>query len=349
MVIDSTPRAAPVVRLPLLTNSALKTFRRCAREYLYAYENAIRPVTDESDALRFGSLLHTGLEAWWLSPSPDERLDRALAVMAPRARDEYDRARAETMMFGYTARWGDDAEYEVLGVEHEFTAPLVNPATGAPSKTWQLAGKLDGLLRSRVDGAVYVHECKTSSEDIGLGGVYWARLQLDSQVSMYYVGARSQGHDVAGCVYDVLGKPKLVPLKATPPDARKYKKDGTLYAAQRLVDESPADYRARLVDAIAAEPDRYYQRGVVVRLEAEEADNAFDTWAMARQIRESQLAHRWPRNPDSCIRWGHSCSYWPCCTGTASLDDPRLYTRVEHAHQELSAETNDMAPKDTTV
>lgn len=340
---DSTPRAAPVVRLPLITNSALKTFRRCAREYCFAYLQAIRPLVDESDALRFGSLLHAGLEAWWLAPSADERLDRALAVMAPRARDEYDRARAETMMLGYTVRWGDDDEYEVLGVEHEFTAPLLNPATGAASKTYQLAGKLDALVRKRLDGRVYVLEHKTSSEDIGLGSVYWERLQLDSQVSTYYVGARSQGHDVAGCVYDVLGKPKLAPLKATPLDSRKYKKDGTLYAAQRADDESPADFRERLVDAISINPDRYYQRGIVVRLESEESDGAFDTWALARQVRESELASRWPRNPDSCIRWGHACSYWPVCTGTASLDDATMYARVEHVHQELSAETNDLA------
>lgn len=349
VVIDSTQRAASVVRLPLITNSALKTFRRCAREYSFAYERSIRPAVDESDALRFGSLLHSGLEAWWLAPSADERLDRALAVMAPRARDEYDRARAETMMLGYTMRWGEDDEYDVLGVEVEFRAPLVNPATGAASKTWDLGGKLDGLLRKRSDGLVYVLEHKTSSEDIGLGSTYWERLQLDSQISMYYVGARSHGHGVAGCVYDVLGKPKLVPLKATPAESRKYKKDGSLYAAQRLDDESANDFRARLVDAIAAEPDRYFQRGTVVRLADEEADNAFDVWALARQVRESQLANRWPRNPDSCIRWSHPCSYWPVCTGTASLDDERLYVRVEQVHQELSAAANDNTLKDTTL
>ena len=34
-------------------------------------------------------------------------------------------------------------------------------------------------------------------------------------------GAAALGHDVAGCLYDVICKPGLRPLKATPVEARK--------------------------------------------------------------------------------------------------------------------------------
>ena len=41
------------------------------------------------------------------------------------------------------------AAYEVLAVEASFVSPLINPDTMAPSRTWNLAGKVDGVLRER--------------------------------------------------------------------------------------------------------------------------------------------------------------------------------------------------------
>jgi hypothetical protein len=47
---------------------------------------------------------------------------------------------------------------------------------------------------------------------------------MDGQVSTYFDGAASLGLDVAGCIYDVIGKPGIRPLQATPVEARKYTK-----------------------------------------------------------------------------------------------------------------------------
>lgn len=336
------------IGLPIITNSEQKTFRRCAREHHYGYELGIRPI-DEAEALRFGSLVHVGLEAWWRAlyalqqadaagdseahlPTP---LEAAIDAMAPEAADEYDMARAGVMMQGYDARWSDD-EYEVLEIEVEFRAPLLNPATNAASRTFELAGKLDAIVRRRRDGMILIVEHKTSSEDIGVGSQYWARLQIDSQISIYFAGARSLGYDPGGCLYDVLAKPGLKPLRATPEESRKYTKRGDLYANQRAEDETPNEYRERLVAKVIEDPDRFYQRGEVVRLESEEREAAFDVWQTARSMREAQLARRYPRNPESCVRYGRVCSYFGVCTGVSSLEDAGRFERVENVHQELS-------------
>jgi hypothetical protein len=50
------------------------------------------------------------------------------------------------MIRGYHARWSGDA-LEVVAIEREFVAPLVNPTTGAASRTFCLAGKLDAIVR----------------------------------------------------------------------------------------------------------------------------------------------------------------------------------------------------------
>lgn len=335
--------ATPLKRLPVvpqtLTASRLKCYRRCPREHVFAYELGYRPLV-EADAVRFGTLVHRALEAWWKAPGV--RLDAALTTLAAfgavEGMDPFDLAKARALLRGYDARWSDEP-LEVVAVEVEFTAPLVNPVTGAASRTWVLSGKIDAIVRDLRDGRVRIVEHKTSSEDISSGSDYWKRLRLDAQVGAYFVGPKVLGFDVGGCIYDVIGKPGLRPLKATPPESRKYTKDGRLYAQQRERDETPEEYEARTAADIAGAPDRYFARGEVVRLEQDLRDYAADAWALGRQIREAELADRWPRNPEACVRWGRTCEFFPVCSSEASLDDPSRYRRIEHVHAELSAPT----------
>lgn len=248
--------------------------------------------------------------------------------------DPFDRVRAEELIRGYDARWGAEV-VETIRVEAEFTTPLVNPETGAESRTWQLAGKLDVI--ARVDGRLVYVEHKTSSEDIGPGSPYYARLRLDGQASNYFVGARALGYDVEAAIYDVLGKPGIKPLRATPVESRKYvAKTGALYANQRAEDETVDEFRARFRETLATDPERFYQRVEVVRLDKERDDAAFDMWATGQQIRESQRLKRWPRNPGACSRWGRMCGFFDACTGAAGLDDTTRFRQVESAHEELA-------------
>lgn len=246
--------------------------------------------------------------------------------------DPFDLARAEAMLIGYDARWSGD-RYETIAVEAEFRAPLVNPETGAPSRTWTLGGKLDVLVRD-ADGRTLIVEHKTASGDVGPGSDYLKRLRLDGQVSVYYAGAAALGHAVDGCLYDVLVKPGQRPLKATPEESRKYTKDGSLYKTQRDRDETPEEYRARVMAAVADDPNAYFLRADVVRLEEEMRDAMADVWNLGKQMHEARLAGRFPRNPDSCVRYGRTCEYFGVCTGEASLSDPSLF-RASIAHPEL--------------
>lgn len=321
--------------MSLLTASRLSAARSCQRLHRLRYGLGWRPVED-AEALRFGTLVHRGLEAWWKAwgwPS-EAQLAAALDAMAGDV-DPFERVRAEEMMRGYHYRWERD-DYEVIDVECVFETALRNPATGRPSHTWRLGGKIDAIVKDVRTGRVLTVEHKTASGDISPGSEYWRRLRMDGQVSIYYEGATSLGHDVAGCLYDVLGKPGQKPLKATPEEARKYKKDGTLYAAQRDRDETPDEYRERVRAAIAENPDGYYQRGEVVRLESEMAEALHDVWQVGQQIREAELAARFPRNPGACVQYGRTCSFFAVCTGEASLEHSGLYAQSSTIHPELA-------------
>jgi len=247
----------------------------------------------------------------------------------------YDLAKAEAMLRGYDARWNDEP-LEVLAVEAEFRAPLINPDTTAASRTWRLGGKIDAIVRDRNTGAVSIVEHKTTVADAGPGSDYIKRLRLDGQVSIYFDGALALGHSVIGCIYDVLVKPAQRPLLATPPENRKYTKDGRLYANQRDTDETPEEYFGRVVDAIAEDPNRFYLRAEVVRLNGDIREAQADHWALGRSLRENHLAGRYPRNPDACVRYGRTCEYFGVCTGEASLDDWQQFKQAEEIHPELS-------------
>lgn len=316
--------------LPVITNSECSTYRRCAKEHEIAYTLGVRPL-ETAAPFRFGTGVHASLQRHFLGGDIVAHLEDY--------NDEYEFQRAAAMLDGYQLRWADeDAAWEVLAVEIQFDAPLFNPATDHASTAYRLGGKLDLVVRDRRTGDEWIVEHKTSAQDIVPGSNYWARLRLDSQISTYMVGARALGFTPRGVIYDVLGKPAQRPLMATPPVARKFTKAGALYANQRDTDETPAEYGQRVREAIAAEPDAFYQRGTVVRIGEEEREAAADTWHIAARIRESRRTGVAPRNPDACVRFNKICPYFAACTGETTLDNPLRYQRVEHVHQELVEE-----------
>lgn len=324
--------------MSLLTNSRAKAARQCARLHSLKYIEGWRPV-ETAEELDFGTTIHKALETWWLAPSKEEHaLSAALDVLRDARMEVFSLCRAQAMIAGYHLRWSH-ADLHAVAVEAKFEGPLINPLTRAESRTWRLAGKLDVVARDSA-GDLWLIEHKTSGENLDSGGTYWRRLRMDSQVSIYFDGARMLGHDVRGCIYDVLGKPAQKPLKATPVEARKYTKEGKLYASQRESDETPDEYFGRVRDAMAEDPGAYFARIEVPRLESELDGARLDLWQQAVRMREDERLLRAPRNPDACFRGNKPCPFWEVCSGAASLEDPSKFERVDNVNPELAGETN---------
>jgi hypothetical protein len=241
------------------------------------------------------------------------------------------------VLLAYDARWRDDAKCcWVLAVEKTFDAPILgrnhHPLAGVC-----LGGKIDVLIRRA--GEVWLVEHKFTSSDLSPGSTYWQKLRMDPQVSTYFSGARALGHEVVGCIYDVIARPDMKRHLATPPDKRRYTKDGKLYATQREEDETLEDYGVRLHAAIADDPIRYLQRSDVIRLPEEMAAAAADMRATAIEIRESRKHGRAPRNPDACHRFGAPCAFFDVCCGAAMLDDESKFELLDNVHPELKEVT----------
>jgi hypothetical protein len=329
-----------------LSVSRANRYRACPKSDYYAA--VLRRVPRRiDDNRRFGTLFHRGLEAWWRSYAAgpqfaaDEPLGHALyAIGAPDAADPFELVKAEVLLRGYDARWLNEGLEVVVvngvpAVEIAFEGDLRNPQTSGVSRTFRRGGKIDAIVRAP-NGEIYVMEHKTSAEDIGPGSVYYQRLTLDPQCSMYMQGARDLGLTPAGVIYDVIGKPGQLPLKATALDARKYtkptaKEPSRLYANQREHDETPAEYGARIALAIAEDPHAYYQRAYVPRSAEEEREAAWDLWQTSQQMRDSITNDVWPRNPKNCEQYRRLCDYFHVCTKQARIDDDFHYRTKERA------------------
>jgi hypothetical protein len=335
----------------LITTSRMRAFNACRKLHHFLYVLGYRPLVDRESA-EFGSIGHKGLEAWWQAWAegrPLLALEESQAAIAQAARtasffDEATAVKADLLMIGYHARWSPVMDqYQVIAVEREFAAPLPTPEGAKRARGLRVAGKLDVLVRRLADDTVWIVEHKFTTADLTPGSTYWQRLRMDTQVSVYFEGTRILGYEPVGCIYDVVSKPQQRPLKATPPDKRKLKKDGTHYANVRLEDESMEDFRARMAEEIAGAPEAYFQRSEVVRLDAEMEESRRDTYDTAMMIRETKKADRAPRNPDACFLYNRPCDFYDVCCRTASIEDETRFRRLASVHPELANDNPEAA------
>jgi hypothetical protein len=300
-------------------------FASCHRAFKFCYEDLKRPI-NTSDALNFGTAMHSMLEAYWQGKKP----------FVPNMEDGYTTNTLLALFEGYQKKWqeSDRMTYETIGTEIRFDAPLMNPETGGTSKTFHLAGKIDALAKEKTTGKVVIVEHKTTGQDIGPGSDYWRKLPIDGQVSGYYCGAQALDHEASTCLYDVIRKPTIKPYKATPEEKRKYNKDGSLSKACRENDETPDEWYERLSADIASRPDYYYARIEISRSDNDLLEYLFDMWAVSREIADAQRMNRWSRNPQACSVFG-TCEYFGVCTGEQDIDDVTLFRTAERANEEL--------------
>ena len=310
-----------------LTHSRLSAFRTCPRQHWMHYELGLRPERD-SFAMRTGSAFHLALDTRAKGGDIEAAMEQALD-------DPYDLALVAAMLQGHAERYQSRPPLEVMDSELRFDLKLRNPATGAASRIWRIAGVIDRIVRL-ADGRAALMEYKTTSRDFSPGADYWLRLHMDQQLSIYVLAARELGFEIDTILYDVTRRPALRPKLATPKENRKYKANGDLYANQRAEDETPEAFACRVAEDIQARPDHYFARIEIARLDQDLDDCAAELWQQQKALRAAQRAGYWYRNPGACFSpW--PCPYLPICQ-QRDLEQitPNGFVRVEGVHPELA-------------
>lgn len=253
------------------------------------------------------------------------------------------RFKVYALMHGYDQRWRSSS-YRAISLEEEFHLPIVNPDTGRQSRSWTQAGKYDGIVE--MDGRRYLLEHKSTSDDIrDPDATYWRQLAVDSQVSMYALANWQAERKLEGTVYDVIKKPTIRPKKLTQMEKRTIASLGQ-YCGQKVHEETqqqitggeeretPDLFGIRLAADIAEDPNKYFQRRMVPRLDHELVEWATELWQSAKQISEARRSGVHPRNSDACMQYGRPCDFLGICSGHDTPESDR-WQRVDSVHREL--------------
>ena len=338
-----------------ITHSEMQTAKTCLRKEFLAYQRGIRPER-EAQPLRMGGAVHKALDAYkqylrkkmeWDDKPDTDGIIRATLFEYDMHKPtdiaylydwEIERETISRLLAGYFWRWAEmDDGMEIIASELQFELPIINPDSGRAGRTATVAGCIDGTVKLP-GGQLAVMEHKTSGGDIGPESDYWKKLRIDSQISLYYLAAQMLGYDVQTVLYDVIGKPSIRPYKATPLEKRKYKKTtGELYANQHEDNETPTEYGERIREDMTEQPNNYYARREIPRMESDLEEFKYELWQMSKLLHDCKKFGRWPRNTGACIGFGR-CPYFELCTGGYDINSGELpagYVIVENVHQEL--------------
>lgn len=319
------------------THSMWNLFRNCRKACEWRYVKELVPI-GRDHALSFGTLIHTCLEKWHGGSGLDGVLDFIDASLPNRLQDESQKSDwhlARAMMTGYTARYPVE-EFEVIALEKTFEGKITNPATGALSRSFVLAGKVDGIVRVGRD--YYLLEHKTASQ---VDSDYLEKLWCDFQVTLYshYI-EQTLGIRIAGVVYNVLVKAKLQQGKGETEaefEARKaellLKSKTGKTSATRKMPESDDAFQARLV-AKYAEPDMFHREMLYLSRDQFETLKS-DIWELTQQFLDCRRRGVFYRNTSFCFANHRQCAYFPLCRAGGSENVMANFYEIKPPHEEL--------------
>lgn len=201
--------------------SEIAKFRRCRRSWAltYFYRWAQNPATaPATGAAQLGTRIHAALEAYYgygINPCSAlgviydfERSRRPDAEAALSAEQDW----AMIMVSGYldwAAETGIDEEYDVVSVEKAIEVPIILSSGEMAIVT----GKLDQIVRRRMDGALCIRDWKT------VASLHKADLLvLDEQMRIYsaLLSIASDGMRVDGAIFAMLLRSKRTARSSGP-------------------------------------------------------------------------------------------------------------------------------------
>ena len=315
----------------VLTYSALATFRNCPRKYKNRFEDHLKSVEKEH-SLYFGQVIHQALTLFYRS---DRDLQPAYeSIKQAFSESKSDRFLAMVMLTAYTERYAQE-EWEVIGLDIEFTGEIRNPKTNGRSQTFIMAGKANGIVR--LNGELYLLEHRTASsqEEIDTD-----KLWADTQSALYCHYLRQKGYPIVGVIYNVLIKSRIQQKQGETEQefelrceelAAKNKSGKT--TAKRQMPETDKEFFERLREWY--EKDEAFQR--VVFLLPEDRMNLLqeEIWEVTQQYLGSRRRKQWLLNTSNCFHYSRPCEYLKYCQSGFNLDLCKMLYEIALPHEEL--------------
>lgn len=289
--------------MEIITYTAMQTAKDCPEKYRLRYELGYK-LRFEKESRSLGSAFHLGREKSDIQAAVDYLSDLMPSTQEQMDSLEVAKVTVRAMLEGYFELYGDESYSNAL-YEVEFKVPIINPETGAKSKSFMLSGKMDAVIPD--NGGWWLGEDKTCAQ---ITRPQIDKLALDTQVTTYVYGGER-----------VLGKPnKGVKYRYTRKPSIKQKQTETLdQYCERLI----ADYKER--------PDFYFAEEQLYRSRDDLAIFEQELWDFCQGLLNTRRRGLWYKNTSHCLDYG-SCEFLPLCCGKPDAMD--LYV-VGEKHPEL--------------
>ena len=320
--------ASPMVS----TYSMWSLFRNCRKAVDWRYQQKLVPLQRDRN-LHFGSLIHQCLEAWHMRRDLAEVLALIDRLCPNRLQDEDQRRDwhlATAMMAAYATRYAND-EFEIVALEKNFEGPIVNPATGAASRSFVLAGKVDGIVR--IGDEHFILEHKTAAQ---VDGDYLERLWTDFQITIYahYI-EQTMGISVTGILYNVLVKAKLQQGKGETEEEYQERRAELLAksktgktTAKRKLPESDDEYQQRLAEKYA-DPAMFQREMLYLSRDRFDVLRS-ELWELTQAYLDARRRGVFYQNTAFCFNYQRPCPYFTLCRSNGNPNViENFYQRVE--------------------
>jgi len=247
------------------------------------------------------------------------------------------------MFLGYVRQYTEEP-FRFVAVEEVFNCPIVNPATGHPSRTFRMAGKVDGLVQMKETGEYFVLEHKSAAQ---ITGDYIERLPLDFQVLLYtHFMSQAAAVPIAGVIYDVVAKAQIKQKQGETEEEYQIRKAELVAksksgrsSAKRRMPESDEEFQERLAQKYS-DPAMFHRE--ILYVSQEDIDEVVaEVWDLTQQLLQAHRDGHWYRNDAMCFRYGRPCPYFPLCRsgGNPNVIE-NLYQR-RPPHSELATDGDD--------
>lgn len=272
------------IKKETISYSAMRRFCTCRKSFKFRYINRIEPLRS-SDALSFGKLIHSCLEAHY------NKKPYAGIINENNPDGTHYNALAHAMMAGYVNRYHeDDAGTKILNTEFPYECPIVNPKTRRRSRKFNLNGFID-MVEEKEDG-IWLHEHKTAAKlDVG----YISRIWHDLQIMIYAIAYETMtGKKVKGVIYNILQKVSL----------RQGKKETFEEFASRLKERYLTD-------------SSVFHREIILTDELRLSEVRQEIWDISQNIGKCKTFYK---NRSQCYGFGE-CEFFKICN---SGDNPLI-------------------------
>ncbi len=229
--------------------TSISDYKQCPMLYYFRNVLRLRPVEDH-EAARQGTNWHKCLEILTDPQGGKDamiaHLNEAYSVCPPSIELtdwEVERTVLLYSLIGWEWYWSED-QIETVAREVHFERQV--------NSVYSRRGKIDRIIRW--NGRLLLGEYKSTSKPIDSGSLYWDRLRLDSQPTLYLIEARhaqlagllgehgitATDPLISGVLYDVWHRPSIRPKKLTQADSKKFVADGEYFGEKFEIEDSPA-------------------------------------------------------------------------------------------------------------